>query len=56
MSLTTLGAGTALLGKKGAMACTIAVEEVIGGHYNRSVLWKPNIVIINKIIRSFIIF
>ncbi|XP_066929115.1 5-demethoxyubiquinone hydroxylase, mitochondrial-like [Clytia hemisphaerica] len=30
-----LGAGTALLGKEGAMACTIAVEEVIGGHYDR---------------------
>lgn len=29
-----LGAGTALLGKEGAMACTVAVEEVIGQHYN----------------------
>jgi len=29
-----LGAGTALLGKEAAMACTVAVEEVIGGHYN----------------------
>lgn len=29
------GASTALLGKEGAMACTIAVEEVIGGHYER---------------------
>lgn len=28
------GAGTALLGKEGAMACTIAVEELIGRHYN----------------------
>jgi ubiquinone biosynthesis monooxygenase Coq7 len=28
-----LGAGTALLGKKAAMACTIAVEEVIEEHY-----------------------
>ena len=28
-----LGVGTALLGKKAAMACTVAVEEVIGGHY-----------------------
>uniref|UniRef100_A0AC34QPD7 5-demethoxyubiquinone hydroxylase, mitochondrial n=1 Tax=Panagrolaimus sp. JU765 TaxID=591449 RepID=A0AC34QPD7_9BILA len=26
--------GTALLGKEGAMACTIAVEELIGRHYN----------------------
>ncbi|KAL3090382.1 hypothetical protein niasHS_006834 [Heterodera schachtii] len=29
-----LGVGTALLGEKAAMACTIAVEEVIGQHYN----------------------
>ncbi|CAA21285.1 ubiquinone biosynthesis protein Coq7 [Schizosaccharomyces pombe] len=29
-----LGAGTALLGTKAAMACTEAVETVIGGHYN----------------------
>jgi len=29
-----LGMGTALLGKKAAMACTVAVEEVIGEHYN----------------------
>lgn len=29
-----LGAGTAMLGKEAAMACTEAVEEVIGGHYN----------------------
>jgi ubiquinone biosynthesis monooxygenase Coq7 len=28
-----LGAGTALLGEKAAMACTIAVEEVIDEHY-----------------------
>jgi len=28
-----LGAGTALLGEKAAMACTVAVEEVIEGHY-----------------------
>jgi len=28
-----LGAGTALLGEKAAMACTAAVEEVIDGHY-----------------------
>jgi ubiquinone biosynthesis monooxygenase Coq7 len=30
-----LGAGTALLGPKAAMACTIAVEEVIDEHYAR---------------------
>jgi ubiquinone biosynthesis monooxygenase Coq7 len=28
-----LGAGTALLGRKAAMACTVAVEEVIDQHY-----------------------
>jgi ubiquinone biosynthesis monooxygenase Coq7 len=28
-----LGAGTALLGEKAAMACTVAIEEVIEGHY-----------------------
>ncbi|MBL4839075.1 MAG: demethoxyubiquinone hydroxylase family protein [Kordiimonadaceae bacterium] len=28
-----LGAGTALMGEKAAMACTQAVEEVIDGHY-----------------------
>jgi len=32
-----LGAGTALLGKEGAMACTVAVEDVIGGHYNSQI-------------------
>lgn len=30
-----LGAATALLGEKAAMACTVAVEDVIGGHYGR---------------------
>ncbi|KAF6209922.1 hypothetical protein GE061_015676 [Apolygus lucorum] len=29
-----LGAGSALLGEKGAMACTVAVESVIVDHYN----------------------
>ncbi|KAK9330311.1 ubiquinone biosynthesis protein COQ7-domain-containing protein [Lipomyces starkeyi] len=29
-----LGVGTALMGKEAAMACTLAVETVIGGHYN----------------------
>jgi len=28
-----LGAGTALIGEKAAMACTVAVEEAIDGHY-----------------------
>jgi ubiquinone biosynthesis monooxygenase Coq7 len=30
-----LGAATALMGEKAAMACTVAVEEVIDGHYAR---------------------
>ncbi len=30
-----LGAGTALLGEKAAMACTVAVEEVIDDHYSK---------------------
>ena len=32
-----LGAGTALMGEKAAMACTVAVEEVIDEHYTRQV-------------------
>ncbi len=32
-----LGAGTALLGEKAAMACTVAVEETIDAHYARQV-------------------
>lgn len=32
-----LGAGTALLGKEGAMACTVAVEESIAHHYNNQI-------------------
>lgn len=30
-----MGVGTALLGREAAMACTVAVETVIGGHYNQ---------------------
>ena len=30
-----LGAGTALMGPKAAMACTVAVEEVIDEHYRK---------------------
>jgi 3-demethoxyubiquinol 3-hydroxylase len=30
-----LGAATALLGERAAMACTVAIEEVIDGHYAR---------------------
>lgn len=29
-----LGVGTALMGREAAMACTEAVETVIGEHYN----------------------
>uniref|UniRef100_A0A8D0GR14 5-demethoxyubiquinone hydroxylase, mitochondrial n=1 Tax=Sphenodon punctatus TaxID=8508 RepID=A0A8D0GR14_SPHPU len=32
-----LGASTALLGKEGAMACTVAVEESISDHYNNQI-------------------
>src|SRR3546814_1738706 len=32
---SALGAATALLGERAAMACTIAVEEVIYDHYRR---------------------
>lgn len=35
--LTVAGAGTALLGKEGAMACTVAVEESIANHYNNQI-------------------
>lgn len=31
------GAGTALLGKESAMACTVAVEETISQHYNNQI-------------------
>lgn len=34
-SFQRLGFGTAVIGKRGAMACTIAVEELIGEHYNK---------------------
>lgn len=32
-----LGAVTAKMGEKAAMACTVAVEEVIGGHYQEQI-------------------
>lgn len=41
-----LGAGTAFLGEKAAMACTVAVESVIVDHYNeqlRELMEHPNI-------------
>jgi ubiquinone biosynthesis monooxygenase Coq7 len=36
-----LGAGTALLGKEAAMACTVAVEEVIDAHYEKQLHKLP---------------
>ena len=33
--LFIVGAGCALISKEAAMACTVAVEDVIGDHYNR---------------------
>lgn len=41
-----LGAGTALLGEKAAMACTVAVETVIVEHYNdqlRQIMESPSV-------------
>ena len=32
-----LGAETALMGEKAAMACTVAVEKVIGEHYQEQI-------------------
>ena len=39
--ISHLGAATALLGEKAAMACTVAVEEVIDAHYERQVASVP---------------
>lgn len=36
-----LGAATALLGEKAAMACTVAVESVIGEHYGEQLETLP---------------
>jgi ubiquinone biosynthesis monooxygenase Coq7 len=33
----TLGAATALMGEKAAMACTVAIEDVIDEHYTRQI-------------------
>ena len=32
-----LGVATAMMGKKAAMACTVAVEKVIGEHYHKQI-------------------
>lgn len=37
-----LGAATALMGEKAAMACTAAVEEVIDGHYRKQIDTMPD--------------
>lgn len=37
VSSSILGCGTALMGKKAAMACTVAVENVISGHYQEQI-------------------
>ena len=37
-----LGAATALLGSRAAMACTVAVEEVIDAHYARQAAALPD--------------
>ncbi len=36
-----LGAATALMGERAAMACTVAVEEVIDGHYRDQIESMP---------------
>ncbi|KAF9203772.1 ubiquinone biosynthesis monooxygenase Coq7 [Podila verticillata] len=53
-----LGAGTALLGKEAAMACTEAVETVIGGHYNDQLrellkIDHPDIAELRKTVQQF---
>ncbi|CEQ39291.1 SPOSA6832_00801, partial [Sporobolomyces salmonicolor] len=55
-----LGAGTALMGRRAAMACTEAVETVIGEHYNEQLdqLKKdfpdhPSIPLLEKILVEF---
>ncbi|KAI1311541.1 hypothetical protein EDD11_003457 [Mortierella claussenii] len=53
-----LGAGTALMGKEAAMACTEAVETVIGGHYNDQLrellkIDHPDIDELRKVVKQF---
>ena len=49
-----LGASTALLGEKAAMACTVAVEKVIGEHYNEQLdLLEDDHKDLKKIISKF---
>lgn len=49
-----LGAGTALMGEKAAMACTVAVEKVIGEHYQEQIsLLKDDQKKLKKTIKKF---
>ncbi|KAJ3297725.1 hypothetical protein HK104_000203 [Borealophlyctis nickersoniae] len=53
-----LGAGTALMGKEAAMACTEAVETVIGQHYNDQLrellkINNPEIAKLRDVIKRF---
>ncbi len=49
-----LGVSTALLGKKAAMACTVAVETVIGNHYGEQLsLLKDDQEKLKKTIKKF---
>ena len=49
-----LGASTALLGEKAAMACTVAVEKVIGEHYQEQLdLLEDDHKDLKKIISKF---
>ena len=38
MMMVMTGAGCALLGESGAMACTVAVEDLVTKHYDDQVL------------------
>ena len=49
-----LGASTALMGEKAAMACTVAVEKVIGEHYHEQInLLKEDQLELKKTIKKF---
>jgi ubiquinone biosynthesis monooxygenase Coq7 len=48
-----LGAGTALLGSRAAMACTVAVEEVIDEHYGRQIERLEHEPSLRKDVREF---
>ena len=49
-----LGVSTALLGEKAAMACTVAVETVIGNHYGEQLsLLEDDQKVLKKTIKKF---